>query len=402
MDELHNQVAFLLALLVAALIIGIVAERTKIPYTVALLVASLPLYYAHLQFEFGPWLLLVFLPALIFEAAWNLERPALRRTWPAIAMLAVPGVAFTASVVGFGLYAMHQMALAPALLLGIILSATDPVAVIATFRRLAVPVDLATIVEGESLFNDGAAVVLYGVALTALGLSGGAHAAAGPSNVWAVGAIAVAGAFGGLLIGALIAFAVSQAMRLVDDAMLEIVASIVAAYGAYLLSETVHCSGILAAISSAIALRAFGLSRPKNADAEIGNFWAVAAFIANSLVFLLMGLRIELPRIIHEPWLVVSTLGLLLGARLVLAYAGLPLVRVAGENIKWRHVVAASGLRGAISVALAVSLPDDVPMRPQIVDAVFGAVCVTLVAQGLAIGPIISRLNLRAEAAAAQ
>jgi CPA1 family monovalent cation:H+ antiporter len=393
MDQLHNGVAFLVALLLAALVVGILAERTKVPYTVALLLASLPLYFTRETIAFGPWLLLVFLPALIFEAAWNLDRAALGRTWPAIALLAVPGVAFTAGVVGFGLLALHQMPLAPALLLGIILSATDPVAVIATFRRLAVPPDLATIVEGESLFNDGAAVVLYGVALTALGLSAAGGASARPGAL-AEGALALAGSVGGLLLGTLTAFVVSQAMRLVADAILQVVASIVTAYGAYLLAETLHCSGIFAAIAAGIALRAFASSRTEEIDGDIASFWAVAAFIANSLVFLLMGLRIELPRIVHEPGLVVSTLGLLLVSRLALAYVGLPLVRIAGENVSWRHVVAASGLRGALSLALAVSLPADVPLRPQILDAVFGVVCITLVAQGLAIGPLVARLRL--------
>jgi len=392
MDQLHNGVAFLVALLIAALVVGIVAERTKVPYTVALLLASLPLYFAHVSISFGPWLLLVFLPALIFEAAWNLDRAALARTWPAIAMLAVPGVVFTAAVVGCGLFALGEMPLAPALLLGIILSATDPIAVIATFRRLAVPTDLTTIVEGESLFNDGAAVVLYGVALSTLGIAGagGAHPSAA-----AEGALALGGALGGLAIGTLVAFLVSQAMRLVAESMLQITASIVVAYGAYLLAETLHCSGIFAAIAAGIALRGFGNARAPDIDSDVARFWEVAAFIANSLVFLLMGLRIELPRIVHEPVLVASTLGLLLLSRLGLAYVGLPLVRVAGERLAWRHVVAASGLRGALSLALAVSLPADVPLRPQIVDAVFGAVCITLIAQGLAIGPLVARLRLR-------
>ena len=390
MDQLHNEVAFLVALLVAALVVGIVAERTKVPYTVALLLAALPLYFANISISFGPWLLLVFLPALIFEAAWNLDRAALARTWTAIAMLAVPGVVFTAAVVGFGLAALSLMPLAPALLLGIILSATDPVAVIATFKRLAVPADLATIVEGESLFNDGAAVVLYGVALSALGLGGSASA---HPNALGQGALALAGALAGLIVGTLCAFVVSQAMRLVAESMLQIVASIVAAYGAYLLAEALHCSGILAAIAAGIALRAFGSARPQGSDNDIERFWAVAAFIANSLVFLLMGLRIELPRIVHEPGLVAGALGLLLVSRLVLAYGGLPLVRIAGENATWRHVVAASGLRGALSLALAVTLPTNVPFRPQIVDAVFGVVCITLIVQGLAIGPLVARLG---------
>jgi CPA1 family monovalent cation:H+ antiporter len=397
MDQLHNGVAFLVVLLLAALVVGILAERTRVPYTVALLLAALPLYYARVTVSFGPWLLLVFLPALIFEAAWNLDRRALGRTWAAIAMLAVPGVVFTAGAVGVGLFALGLLPLAPALLLGIILSATDPVAVIATFRRLAVPTDLVTIVEGESLFNDGTAVVLFGVALNALGLA--APGSAGHGTALAVGTLAVTGSLGGLLIGTVSAFLISQALRLAADTMLQIVASVVTAYGAYLLAETLHCSGIFAAIAAGVALRAYGQPRDPDVDRDVGQFWAVAAFIANSLVFLLMGLRIELPRIIHEPALVVATLVLLLLSRLVLSYGALPLVRIAGERLAWRHVVAASGLRGALSIALAVSLPADVPMRPQIVDAVFGAVCITLVAQGIAIGPLVARLRLSAQPA---
>jgi CPA1 family monovalent cation:H+ antiporter len=187
-------------------------------------------------------------------------------------------------------------------------------------------------------------------------------------------------------------------MRLVADSMLQIVASIVVAYGSYLVAEELHCSGIFAAIAAGIALHAFTKGRAAQADVDIDRFWGVAAFIANSLVFLLMGLRIELPRIVHEPALVIATLALLVAARLVLAYGGLPLVRIAGDSPAWRHVVAASGLRGALSIALAVNLPAGVPMRPQIVDAVFGVVCVTLIAQGLAIGPLVARLRVRAAA----
>jgi CPA1 family monovalent cation:H+ antiporter len=336
--------------------------------------------------------LLVFLPALIFEAAWNLDRHALSRTWRAIVLLAVPGVALTAAVVGVGLSALGLLPLAPALLLGVILSATDPVAVIATFKRLAAPADLEAIVEGESLFNDGTAVVLYGVALSSLGL-GGAHV-----DPTVAAGEAVAGTIGGLAIGAAGAFVAAQAMRLVADSMLQIVASIVVAYGSYLVAEELHCSGIFAAIAAGIALHAFTKGRAAQADVDIDRFWGVAAFIANSLVFLLMGLRIELPRIVHEPALVIATLALLVAARLVLAYGGLPLVRIAGDSPAWRHVVAASGLRGALSIALAVNLPAGVPMRPQIVDAVFGVVCVTLIAQGLAIGPLVARLRVRAAA----
>ncbi len=386
MDQLHSSIALFVALLVAAVVLGMLAERLRIPYTVPLMLASAPLYLPNLPIRFGPSLLVVFLPALVFEAAWNLDYSALMRTWKAIAILAIPGVVWTAAVVGLGLFLMGQLPLPQALLLGVVLSATDPVAVIATFRRLKVPVDLATIVEAESLFNDGAAVVLYGVALAVIN---GGHSSTTvlPSVTAAIGQ-----SVGGVAIGLGTAFLIARLLRLISDPSQQIVATVASAYGAYVLADILHLSGIFAAIVTGVGLRAFERTGISNVAAEdIDRFWAILAFLANSILFLLVGLRIEFARIIHQPILVLTTLALLTISRLVLAYGGLPLIGMRADRMVWRHVVALAGIRGALSLALALSIPQSLAGRPQIVDAVFAVVFVTLVAQGIAIGPVVAR-----------
>jgi CPA1 family monovalent cation:H+ antiporter len=382
---LEGQVSTVVALLAVALIVSAIADRIGVPYVVALLIVATPVEFG--ANEFAPALLFIFLPALIFEAAWNIDAAALKRRWLPVAVLAIPGVLLTAGLVGGGLALARQMPFVPALLLGAILAATDPIAVIAVFRRLHVPTDLATIVEGESLFNDGAAIVLYGVVV---GILSGTQAAPNALTItWTALSVSLGGAAIGLIAAALVALL----LRGNDSAQLQVVGTLVAAFGSYLVADRFHLSGIFAAVVVGIAVRAFPRFPSTAATVDVDSFWSVMAFLANALVFVLMGLRIEFARILHEPLLVLLTLGLVTAARLILAYAALPLAR---SHIApaWRSVIALSGMRGALSVALAIGLPPEIPFRPQIVDTVFGVVFVTLVAQGLAIGPFISRQRL--------
>ena len=385
MTGLEGQVSTVVALLAVALIVSAIADRIGVPYVVALLIVATPVEFG--ANEFAPALLFIFLPALIFEAAWNIDAAALKRRWLPVAVLAIPGVLLTAGLVGGGLALARQMPFVPALLLGAILAATDPIAVIAVFRRLHVPTDLATIVEGESLFNDGAAIVLYGVVV---GILSGTQAAPNALTItWTALSVSLGGAAIGLIAAALVALL----LRGNDSAQLQVVGTLVAAFGSYLIADRLHLSGIFAAVVVGIAVRAFPRFPSTAAIVDVDSFWSVMAFLANALVFVLMGLRIEFARILHEPRLVLLTLGLVTAARLILAYAALPLAssRIAPA---WRSVIALSGMRGALSVALAIGLPPDIPFRPQIVDTVFGVVFITLVAQGLAIGPFISRQRL--------
>jgi CPA1 family monovalent cation:H+ antiporter len=377
-------------LLAAALVIGIVAERLRLPYSVALVLASVAVSIPGAPQHFAPSLLFVFLPALIFEAAWNLDAAALRRRWLPIAVLALPGVLLTIAFVGAGLAFFGQMPLLSAILLGTILAATDPIAVIPIFRRLAVPEDLATIVEGESLFNDGAAIVLYGALVAAL-VAGATTLAPGPIALGIVGV-----SLGGAAIGFVAAALVALVLRGSREVSLELVGTVVAAYGGYLAADALHVSGIFAALVAGIALRAFMHVSPSvEAGAAVDSFWSAIAFFATSILFLLMGLAISLPRIWHEPLLVGCTLGLIVAARLVLVYLGLPLAGIGGVRSAWQHVIALAGMRGALPVALALALPEATPHRAEIIDVVYGVVLITLVAQGLGIGPLVTRLRAR-------
>ncbi len=377
-------------MLAAALVIGIVAERLRLPYSVALVLASVAVSIPGAPQHFAPSLLFVFLPALIFEAAWNLDAAALRRRWLPIAVLALPGVLLTIAFVGAGLAFFGQMPLLSAILLGTILAATDPIAVIPIFRRLAVPEDLATIVEGESLFNDGAAIVLYGALVAAL-VAGATTLAPGPIALGIVGV-----SLGGAAIGFVAAALVALVLRGSREVSLELVGTVVAAYGGYLAADALHVSGIFAALVAGIALRAFMHVSPSvEAGAAVDSFWSAIAFFATSILFLLMGLAISLPRIWHEPLLVGCTLGLIVAARLVLVYLGLPLAGIGGVRSAWQHVIALAGMRGALPVALALALPEATPHRAEIIDVVYGVVLITLVAQGLGIGPLVTRLRPR-------
>ena len=388
MHELENGVSVIVALLAIAVLVSVVAERLGFPYVVALLLVATPLEVTQVKLDFGPTLLFIFLPALIFEAAWNVDAAALRRRWLPIATMAVPGVLFTAFVVAAGLWGARQLPFVPALLLGAILAATDPIAVIAVFRRLRVPGDLAAMVEGESLFNDGAAIVLYQVVLAGL-LSGGALE---PGRI-VLEALQIS--LGGAAIGFVTAAVVAFVMRGIEQAPLQIVGTLIAAYGSYLVAERPHLSGIFAAVVAGISLRAFPrFPTTPAAEVEVERFWAVLAFVSNLLVFALMGLRIEFARLYHEPILVLLTLALVTLARVVLGYAVLPLVGVTKRYRGWQHVITLSGMRGALSVALVIGLPENVPFRSLLLDAVFGVVFLTLVVQGLSIGPLLTRLRL--------
>jgi CPA1 family monovalent cation:H+ antiporter len=370
-------------LLAVALVVGTVASWLRIPYSVALLIASLPLTFSP-ALAFAPSVLVIFLPALVFEASWGLNLGAMRAGWRPIAFLAIPGVLITAFSVAFGLSLTHTMPFLEALLLGAIVSATDPIAVSAVFKELSAPAELQVIVEGESLCNDGIAAALYSAILAIIGSGSGTLGMASVKSV--------SGSLEGVLVGLVAATIVAFGMRGTSSVQLQILATVVAAYAAYLVAQRYDASGIFAVLVAAVALRAYrGFPTSPAAVEEIDRFWGVLAFVSNSLVFLLLGLRINLARIWHEPQLELLTLALVLASRFVITYVGLPVLGIHDRD--WKRIVMLSGMRGALSLALALVLPANIPFRPQIIDAVFGVVTVTLISQGLAIGPVLRRAN---------
>jgi CPA1 family monovalent cation:H+ antiporter len=384
--EVHAAVLSALAILGVALVVGVAAERLRIPYIVALLIVTLPLPPLQSDERFSEAFLVVLLPTLIFEAAWNFNVTELRTTWRAVAFMAAPGVLITVAAVGGGLALAGRLPLLPALLLGAIVAPTDPIAVIATFRRLQVPPELAVTVEGESLFNDGVAVVLFAALATALETGNAIDVPALAGSVVAV-------SMGGAAIGVAAAGIAYAVVRWTLDRDLHVIGSLLVAYGAYMAAETLHVSGIFAALCGGIAYRWFERRRNEDAIVEhVDTFWSIAAFFANTIVFMLVGARIEIGHIVQHPLIILGTLALVIAARLVAVYGVLPLLGV--PQRAWQHVVALAGIRGGISLALALSLPHGLPFRDDIVDTVYGVVAITILTQGVMLAPIMRRLPL--------
>ncbi len=372
--------------LAAALVVGVIAERLRLPYIVALLVVSLPLGPFGSEEDFVHSFLLLLLPALIFEAAWNFHAAGLRTAWPAVAFMAAPSVVLTMFVVAGGLAAAGMIPFVPGLLLGAIVAPTDPVAVIATFKQLRVPQQLAVTVEGESLFNDGVGVVVYG----ALAIAVASGTAIDPARLTLDVVLVSAG---GAALGAAIAGAVFLVARLAADADFAVIGTLVSAYGGYLAAEHVHVSGIFAALIAGIVYRLLSNRRASDAAVQrVDSFWHIAGFFANTLVFVMVGARIEIPRIVQFPWIVVLTILLVWAARAVCVYGAFPLLGV--RSRAWQHVAMISGIRGGVSIALALALPHGTPFRDEIIDAVYGVVAASILIQGTALGPVLARLKL--------
>jgi CPA1 family monovalent cation:H+ antiporter len=287
-------------------------------------------------------------------------------------------------------------------LFGALIAATDPVSVIAAFKELRVEPRLGLLVESESLLNDGAAAVAFSI-LTAH--AGGA--ATGPGS-WAVHPGGVAAGFlwmvlGGAAIGAAVAGALLVLAGRTDDHLVEITLTTIAAYGAYLLAEHLHMSGVLASLAAGLVIGNVGWRGPltEQGRSHMVSFWEYAAFLANSVVFILIGGH-EAHEARH-----LFTAAALIAICLVLAGRALavyPLCalfrrsrfRVAGS---YQHVLVWGGLRGALGLALALAVPAEVPERSAIVLAAFATVTFSIFAQGITMPWMIRALRLRADQA---
>ncbi len=336
-----------------------------------------------LTYAFGHATLYVLLPALLFEAAWNLRYRAIVRGWRAIVVLAVPGVLLTAALIA-GALAVVQVPLPTGLLAGAILSATDPIAVVAVFRRMRVPSLLSTIVECESLFNDAVAVALYRAVLT-FALAG----AIGSADIARISLTALAGVGGGIAIGVGAAFLAAALLRKRDNFALQVLATGACAYGTYFAAERLGCSGIFATISCGIALRAFERRWISLTVAEeVNRFWDIGAVVANALVFFLVGAALDIAIIARDPAFVIAALAGVAIARIAVAGLLLP----AGYPREWLDVIRVAGLRGGLSLALAIALPPAIAQRDAIVAATFAAALATIISSGFTVPPVIARV----------
>lgn len=400
MDEaaIPHAIELLVGLLALAVLVAIVARPIRLPYTVALVVAGLLVgigasLAGYPSVDVSPDLvLLVLLPGLVFEAAYRLRIAELRRWFGGLALLAVPGVLISAAVVSIVLHLATGLRLDLAFIVGAMVSATDPAAVVATFKRLRVPPALSTMVDGESLLNDGTGLVLFAIAVQAV------YAPIGPADaaLTFAGTVAVSLAIG-LAAGVLAA----RVIGIVDDHLIELTISVVLAYGSYLLADHFGLSGVIATVTAAIVLGNVGPGRAMTetgADA-IDTVWEFFAYLLTAVVFLLVGLAIPPARLLDSlgpiAWGIV---GILVGRAIViyvLLGGASRLARSPGlaEQVSsgWLHVLFWAGLRGAVAVAMALALPADIPQRDLLQEITFGVVLFTLLFQGTTVGWVTDR-----------
>jgi len=385
-------------LLLVASLVAIAVRRLRLPYTVALVLVGLLITFRQpLDVELTPEIILsLFVPPLIFEAAFHVEFGRLREALLPILVLAVPGVLLTTVIVGYIVSAGVGISLASGLVFGALIAATDPVAVVALFRQLGAPKQLTVIVEGESLFNDGTAIVLFNLMVAAaVGIAVEGQAASGGLVAGIVDFVRVSA--GGLAIGAGLGWLVAQLIARLDDYLIETTLTTVLAFGSFLVAERLHVSGVLAVVAAGIIsgnIGARGMS--PTTRIVLFNFWEYLAFVANSLVFLLIGLEVNIPQLLANLWPIGVALVAVVASRVLVVY-GLTWLANRGRrkvSAAYQHVLFWGGLRGAISLALVLSLPATFPGRELLRVMAFGVVLFTLLVQGTTMNLLLRRLGL--------
>ncbi|MTJ53730.1 Na+/H+ antiporter [Anabaena sp. UHCC 0253] len=366
----------------------------RIPYTLLLVIVGLGLAFVNVRLvNLSPELILmIFLPPLLFEAAWNLKWSDLKQDLVPICLYAVIGVVISIAGVALGLNQFAGLELSIALLVGASLSATDPVSVTALFRELGASKRLTTLMEGESLFNDGMAVVAFGL-LVALPL--------GTTTLDVQSALLeffqVVGI--GIGIGGLIGFGISYLTQRFDLPLVEQSLTLVSAYSTYLITEHLGGSGVIGVVTTALILGNFGSRIGMNPRTRIivSEFWEFLAFFVNSIVFLLIGDQIRFDVLGNNLKTIAITIAALILARAVSIYGLSSLSNwLAKSNISLpeQTVLSWGGLRGSVSIALVLSVPATLPHREEMIATVFGVVLFTLLVQGLTTQPLLERLQL--------
>ncbi|MEO8326072.1 MAG: Na+/H+ antiporter [Nitrospirota bacterium] len=389
-----------IVLFVVATAVAIGVQRLAVPYTVALvftglLLGLLPAFEApHLTkaLLFG-----VFLPGLLFEAAFHIEFKQFWRNRLAISSLALPGVvaasvltAMILTPVANGLHFVQDFTWQHALVFGALISATDPIAVVALFKSLGVPKRLSVLLEGESLLNDGTAIVFFTLSLA---LVTGTVVTAGGL---AFDFITIVGLGG--LIGTGIGLAVSQVIKQVNEPMIEIMLTTIAAYGSFLTAEHFQYSGVIATVAAGMLCGNYGARVGMSPSSRIAveTFWEYVAFALNSIVFLLIGLEVHF-QVLLASWQAILVAYLVVtGGRALVVFAASSLLLRTRERIPWAWSVILTwgGLRGGLPMVLVLSLPTDFPHRELLVSMTFGVVILSILVHGLTMSPLLRWLGI--------
>ncbi len=425
-------------LLLISCAVAIAVKRVRLPYTIALVLCGLviamiprltgvtfPLEGAVLTSDLVFYLIL---PPLLFQGALNMQLDALRRNYRVILLLAIPGVLISTFAVGGMLYAASSglgwgLGLGDCLLFGALIAPTDPISVLAIFKKIGVPGRLKVVVEGESLFNDGTGVVIFtiiasiivskhashGALLESLGVEGGWAGifGIGADPLYNTGAgivifFIVAGA--GAALGYALGTGANRVLRPLHDKSLEVTITIVLAFGAFILAEALAFSGVIAVVIAGLLVGNFGKNESMSDETvnTVETFWDSIDFILNSILFLLIGLELQAVDTtrtgldMYIPAAVLITIAVVLLARALAVVPVLYLKRKAGRPLprKWTPVIIWGGLKGSIPLALVLGLSGFYPYYDTFLILAFGVVLFSLVIQGLTMGPMLKYLGI--------
>jgi monovalent cation:H+ antiporter, CPA1 family len=400
--DLHHIFELGLILVMIAAGITAIAKKLKQPYPIALVIVgtliglvNIPALDPLKEFitegeVFNFVIITLFLPALLGEAALKLPYSHLKENNKPILALAFGATLLSFLIVGFSTIWLLGFSIPTAFVFAAVMSATDPVSVISIFKSVGVNKRLAIVIEGESLFNDGLAVVLFKISafylLTYLnlGVVGAGY------GLWEfIKVISL-----GLIIGGALGYAFSKLTSYYDDYPLEIIFSVILFYGSFLVAEAVHASGVIAVVVAGIIFGNYGakIGMSPTTKLNINNFWEVTALLANSIVFLMVGLEITRINLVDKWGLVFLAIIIVLIARSISVYASLLFTK--NFPTSWKHIINWGGLKGSLSIALVLSLPRDFIGREEILIIAFGVVLFSLVIQGLSIKKLLAFLGV--------
>lgn len=347
--------------------------------------------------DFSEALLEGMLGLLLFAGALHVKLSDLREQWRIVLLMATIGVALSTAIVGAGFSYLTGMPILIALVFGALIAPTDPVAVLGVLRDAALPKSLETKIAGESLFNDGVGYVVF---LVLIGIAFPSTEGHGETGIAAAAKLFLQEAVGGAVLGLALGYLTFRLMRLIDDASLEVLITLALAFGGYELSVALHVSAPIMAVCAGLLIGDIGARHgmSENTRKHVEMFWHLIDEILNAVLFLLIGFEVFAVAFSAD-YLLAGAMAIVLSllARLVaVAVPVLMLRSVRDFSNGTIPIMTWGGLKGGISVALVLSLPEG-EWKPMILAATYFIVIFSIVVQGLTVGRLAKRVGRQPE-----